>query len=202
MDADALARLDAACDPPDRNRALKAFYGARDEGPRAQEVFTPLSLVAPLLSVWGGITLDPCAHPNSPVSAIAGEAWCGEAVEWKTNKKGEQVPVKWRGRGLTDRWRDRTYANPPFSELEVWVDRFRSEAGRIALLSPNRTQRRWLRAAMRESVVVALDTVTFEGFDQGFPQGLFLLVKGDGDLAVAHAYERSGLGELICSPRR
>lgn len=201
LQPDELAALDAACAPgPGSDRALKAFYGAKDEGPRAQEVFTPLTLIAPLREVWGGIRLDPCAHPHSPVSAIAEVAWYGEACEW-TEKKGVRVPVAWTGKGLTSWWMQYTYCNPPFRDLEEWCAKARSEDGPWALLAPARTQRRWLRETIREAdATVALNTVTFEGFDQGFPQGLLLIVRSGQVLSdlISRAYEGSGLGERLC----
>jgi len=184
-----LAALDAVCVDP--NKAMKAFYGAPD-APRVQEVFTPLELVAPLISVWGGIGLDPCSHPDSPVPAEA--KWQGTVTKLR---KG--VPVEWEGPGRSTPWVDRTYCNPPFSELEEWCAHAACQPHvRWALLCPARLQRKWLRRLMRGRVVIALDSVCFEGYDQAFPQALVLIVNGYQADIVAKAYERAGIGERLC----
>ncbi len=184
-----LAALDAACVDP--HKAMKAFYGASDV-PRSQEIFTPLELVAPLISVWGGIGLDPCSHPESPVPA---------EVKWQgtVTKLRKGVPIEWEGPGCSTPWLDRTYCNPPFNELDAWVAHAACQPMvRWALLCPHRSQRKWLRRLKRRRTVIELDSVSFEGYDQAFPQALILIVNGYQAELVGKAYEAAGLGDVAC----
>lgn len=173
------------------DKALKAFYGARDVS-RPQEIFTPVELLQPMYDVWGEIALDPCSHPDAPIDACY--RWYGTASKW--DDKG--VPVAWTGRGLLHDWSDCTYVNPPFSELRAWIDKARSETeqGRIVLLCPARLQRPWLRALIRDErwSTVALNSVKFHGYDQAFPQALLILTT---DRRLAIEYEARGLGEVL-----
>ena len=170
------------------NKAVKAFYGTRDSS-RPQEIFTPLALVQPLLEVWGEIALDPCSHPDSPVPAL--KRWFGDADAWDANG----VPTAWAGLGLIQSWADRTYVNPPFSELKRWIAHARTCEGRFAFLTPARFQRPWLRRFVLDNTAVALNSVKFEGYDQCFPQALLVVTN---DPAVAIAYQRAGLGDVLC----
>ncbi len=43
-----------------------------------------------------------------------------------------------------------------------------------------------------------LDSVSFEGYDQAFPQALILIVNGYQAELVAQAYETAQLGERLC----
>jgi hypothetical protein len=155
------------------DKALKAFYGTRDVS-RPQEVFTPASLVQPLIDVWGAIELDPCGHFDSPVSHIARETWRGEVAV--RDDKG--VPKAWDGPGRTDAWTDKTYCNPPFSELKAWLAHAQQfNQLRTAILMPARLQRSWLREFLRYKEVVALNSVKFHGYDQAFPQALLMVIS-------------------------
>lgn len=180
------------------DKALKAFYGARDsENPnRVQEVFTPVSLVQPLLNVWGEIELDPCGHRDSPVSQVAKEVWYGEVTQ--CNSKG--VAVAWDGAGLAFQWQEKTYCNPPFSQLSQWLRHSARHPDHMdqAVLMPARLQRKWLRAYLNGRTVVALNSVKFHGYDQAFPQALLMVISGDCQEAVGRAYEDLGLGEVLC----
>jgi hypothetical protein len=189
MTPEELATLEAAVAEA-APAALRSLYGYGD---RPQEIFTPLSLLAPLLSVWGSIELDPCGHPDSPVSRIAREVWTATDVR----KTGAKRPV-WDGNGLICTWRDKTYANPPFAELERWLAKACEEADgntNIAVLAPVRPHRRWWRACRAHLLPIYLNPVCFEGYEQAFPAPLCLFVAGRCQTAVALSYERAGLGE-------
>lgn len=175
------------------DKALKAFYGARDVS-RPQEVFTPRSLVQPLIDVWGSIALDPCCHTNSPLNQLATEAWYGVVTE--RDDKG--VPKAWDGPGRTDAWVDRTYCNPPFSELKAWLAHAQQfNQLRTAMLMPARLQRSWLREFLRYKEVVALNSVKFHGYDQAFPQALLMVISGPDAGEVAVRYEILKLGDRL-----
>ncbi len=185
------------------DRALKAFYGTRDVA-RPQEVFTPEYLLQPMYEIWGGIGLDPCSHPDAPILAQAKwmgtpTAWRdGDPIEWngKIPTAWAQVPCAWEGRGLIDPWTDRTYCNPPFGDLKAWLAYARDQVGRIAVLAPARVQRPWLRAVVRNPKwsTVALNSVTFHGYSQAFPQALLIFTT---DKRLAMEYEILGLGEML-----
>ncbi len=176
----AFDELDAACAPqPEAPKPLRAFYGASDRqkrantvksmtspGERPQSIYTPVSFIERYIP-WP-IALDPCAAHDSPVSALAEVKYYGPGYD---------------AGGLVLPWLDRTYVNPPYKDLKLWLARAYDQAvhtgGRIAVLAPVRTHRAWFRAAMHSTRVVQwLDPVKFEGYDQAFPAPLCLLWWG------------------------
>ena len=178
------------------DKALKAFYGAREgDVPRLQDIFTPLSLIRPLMSVWGGVVLDPCGHRDSPLYDVIPEVWLGEPAAWAD----DGTPTKWSGNGMRQPWVDCTYVNPPFSELKQWLAHAAKQDPdkRIAVLMPARLQRPWLRDYLQGRTVVALNSVKFEGYKGAFPQALLLVVQGPDQTAVGEAYETAGLGGVL-----
>lgn len=68
--------------------------------------FTPVPLLRALEATWGGIDLDPCCHPESPVRAK------------------RRIIVQDGGDGLRDDWDgDFAFVNPPFSAATAWLRR-------------------------------------------------------------------------------
>lgn len=92
--------------------------------------FTPLEL-------WRGwdqefsFTLDPCAHPEAPVSQAIGHGFTIEED------------------GLRKPWStESVFCNPPFSDIEPWAakahEEMRAGCALVAMLVPaNRTEQRW-----------------------------------------------------------
>jgi DNA-binding XRE family transcriptional regulator len=107
--------------------------------------FTPNAFFGDIVEAFGEVSLDPCAHPLSPVRAarrlILPE--CGLATSWAGNKF--------------------VYINPPFSELSRWMARAadaweKAEAERILLLVPTRTDTKlFQRIVSRDANVLFLE---------------------------------------------
>jgi hypothetical protein len=159
---------------------------------RPQDILTPLVIVAFLHELWGGIALDPCAtrDPRNVVDA-ANKVY----GPWGPDFLG----------GLDIPWMDRTYCNPPYKDLRLWLGKAIDEIGkgvdsvgspRIALLAPTRGNRTWWhRARDTTSVVVELKPLTFVGYTSAFPAPLSLLLWNRVTVAQAlTAAETVGLG--------
>jgi hypothetical protein len=143
------------------------FDGARN-GHREQSVFTPPSLLEPLLRAWGSIALDPCAHPDSPVVAESYRYGAG---------------------GLESPWINHTYINPPYANLKEWMQ-FALTQTEVswAMLCPVRPHRRWWAALARHpNYVIFLAPVAFVGHATAFPAPL-CIVTNCADVALQ--YER------------
>lgn len=108
-----------------------------------------------------------------------------------------------RGReGLSVRWLDRTFVNPPYGNLgpeclfggfEDFVRKFAESDSEIALLGPVRTHRKWYREHIRSADrIVYLDPIQFEGYSQTFPAPLSIAYKGPRADAIEEAF--SGIG--------
>ncbi len=72
-----------------------------------------------------------------------------------------------------------------------------AERRRVALLAPMRFQRDWLRAAACSAGLLALNSVTFVGYDQSFPQALGLFYWGPDVREVFAEYEAAELGQTL-----
>lgn len=153
--------------------ALHSLYGGRSarlgvpQADREQVVLTPTWMVEQLRAVEGAISLDPCTSPDNPVRA---RAFC--ALELGRD-------------GLRRSWRCRGpfYCNPPYSDLQVWLEKALAEHKRGArgwVLGPVRTQRRWFLPLLRARGVrvFCLAPITFQGHAQTFPGPLFIAGYG------------------------
>lgn len=142
--------------------ALKSLRDGTLAGKREQEILTPDTILTPLLEEWGEIRMDPCAARIRSIAAISLSA---------PDRDGLALP-----------WVDRTYANPPYAALRVWLEKAVHEAAhgrRIAMLCPVRTHRTWYRDALNScSAAIELPPVTFSGYKQPFPAPLHLLCWG------------------------
>lgn len=103
-----------------------------------QKWCTPLDLADDVRDLWGGIGLDPCTEPRNHLRA---ECFYTEADD-----------------GLILPWADRTWCNPPYSQLHQWLDKLEHEARygfRIALyLSVARTETDRLQALIAQASCV------------------------------------------------
>lgn len=89
--------------------------------------------------------------------------------------------------GLDVPWVDRTFANPPFSDLEEWLAKALAEANReaaprIVVLAPWRSHRAWfldaLKASPRRPAVTFEPGVRFVGHAAKFPAPIALVAWG------------------------
>lgn len=142
-----------------------------NSGEIEQEVRTPIDIIARVIRAFGGesIALDPCAPTKSEPSFFA-ERYLREADD-----------------GLAAPWVDRTFANPPFEDLQIWLAKAVSEASRegeprIVLLAPWRSHRTWfldaLKAAPRRPIVTLEPGVRFVGHKARFPAPIALIAWG------------------------
>jgi hypothetical protein len=94
------------------------------------EWYTPPAYVRAISASLGGIDLDPCSAPASPVKAR------------------HRIDVRSGGDGLTDRWPGSggVFCNPPYSDVGPWLARCRA-VGRdrhVVAMVPARTEiRAW-----------------------------------------------------------
>lgn len=126
---------------------LKGLTDAKRHDKRVQEVFTPPEILQRMWIEWGEISLDTAADASRWVPARA----------HYIGADGQD--------GLALPWADRTYCNPEYAALRVWLEKATHEAGhghRIALLVPCRSHRAWYRAAERTAHhVIELDPLAF-----------------------------------------
>jgi hypothetical protein len=139
--------------------ALAGNVGGQE---REQEVCTPDWIVDVVRRTFGGeIALDPCApsKPENPLIAV------GNYTE--------------ADNGLLLPWRDRSYFNPPYADLQAWLEKAAHEARhgfRIVGLFPHRPHRRWFHPPLRGAEVVSLNyNVKFRGHKNAFPAPLDLV---------------------------
>ena len=94
------------------------------------EWYTPPHVVQAVATALGGIDVDPCAAPASPVKAT------------------HRIDVRKGGDGLRDQWpRGSAFVNPPYSNTGDWLQRCHAEAkaGRnvVALVPVRPETRAW-----------------------------------------------------------
>lgn len=155
--------------------ALQGFaVGSAD---REQDIHTPIEILDVCRRMWGGvIPMDPCATPQRLIA--------------KFNLCGTQLPPipgrkfgMWVGDGLKTPWLPGTFINPPFRDLEVWMDYARTQNVEQIMLCPVRTHRVWWIAyAEWVDAIAWLSPFCFHNYDQSFPVPCVLLYKGSPDL--------------------
>jgi hypothetical protein len=137
-----------------KTNALGSLSDPTKTGKREQEILTPQWLLSNLRREWGKIVLDPCSPKEPNVGADYAYSVCG--LDWG--------------------WPDRTYCNPPYDKLKLWLAWALAQGdARIAILAPARTSRKWYRLALDGRWVVELDPVKFQGYDGTFPAPLHLI---------------------------
>lgn len=116
---------------------------------------TPLSLFNPIREAFN-IRLDPCADESNNL----------------------EVPIYYtkEGNGLTITWHDNAFINPPYSDIESWVDKTKSEFNNKTknihvMLLPSRTDRPWFRKLLlgAQTIVFLKKRVRFSGMKSGAP---------------------------------
>lgn len=165
-----------------RNDAMKGLATGNREGKsaeREQQIYTPQSIIDVCLATWpDGIVLDPCSGPGSIVPA--------------TRVYNEQ------DNGLTRPWVNACYFNPPYKNLQEWLEKSTEENGKAVAhlydsevypdagafeqigLFPVRPNRVWWSEHMSTvpTVVGWLKPLKFVGFKSGFPAPLVLIYTG------------------------
>ena len=125
-------------------------------GKREQSIFTPQDIADRLVLFWGDYpAMDP--------------AWCpGQLV------RAYEYPAD----GLVAHWPRRTFCNPPYGELQLWLEHG-GDFEDVIWLVPIRCHRVWWREWWHKlDVKIALDPVKFVGFKQPFPAPMLLGYRG------------------------
>lgn len=158
-------------------------------GPRPQEVLTPRVITDFVRDVfYGPILLDPCA-PDDPRGETV------RAIRAYTRADD----------GLRLPWNDRTFCNPPYGKLRVWLEKSVYEAAavgraRIITLAPVRSRSGWWRTARdlakANGSYVELDRVTFVGYSGTFPESLGLFCYNVPEMTVAAFLKKHRIGDL------
>lgn len=139
---------------------------------------TPTPIAEAVAQALGGIDLDPCAHPLSPVWALASHRIC----------------LQRGGNGLTDPWPGcgGVFANVPFSDVPPWLTRCKLEARKrpVVMLIPTRPETRAWQAHVWQSgavIVQQVGRIRFVGSDGNVHgNGMVTTCFVCWDLALAH----------------
>jgi hypothetical protein len=130
---------------------------------REQEILTPRNIADFCRAVFGGtIVLDPCAA----VDDFGDQRGFVEAGTW-----ADGIALD----GLAIQWTSGTFVNPPYADLQTWLQKAMSEAFEphlpaIAVLCPVRSNRKWWRlarnTARRIGAYIELDPFPFVGYEK------------------------------------
>ena len=165
---------------------MQSLYGAKE---RKQEILTPQCIIDVCDAVWPeGIAFDPCPAVGSLVKA--------EKCRFLGDRGDEKI-----GGGLAVDWPARTYCNPPYKHLKLWMAHA-SNFDEWIMLCPVRTHRKWWRDFAHGQIVAFLNPLKFVGYDATFPAPLALIGSFSGAYYTRysrfrHAVESSGIGEVF-----
>lgn len=181
------------------SNALQSLHDGSLTGQREQTVLTPDLILDPLRRIWGAIAFDPCAGPAGPVwvpcSLCKGTGLrkgrpCVTG-SWQTSSVNAMHTVREPDDGLRYEWIDRSFCNPPYADLECWLEP--QTIGRTAWLVPVRPHRRWWRAWARTlDALIYLNPFAFKGHAQTFPAPLCLGYLGADAPLIVHAFRELG----------
>ena len=161
-----------------RRTAADALCGNVGKKERAQEVLTPEWVLDAAREAMGGIELDPCAstdpsnwfasfnitEPGQFEGVVDGAVGCGVSTDAK-------AIIAWDA--------SRIFQNPPFGDLQAWLECAVAAAARgskLVHLGPVRPHRRWWRPLVKRGFIVYLNyDVKFRGHKQAFPAPLCLV---------------------------
>ena len=174
-----LQRLLEVVAPNAKRRAPERAYWGQGQKEQRDVRFTPPDFLASLVSIFGPIDMDPCGHRDSPL--IASRRFLLE--------EGDD--------GLGDDWSGRfAFVNPPFSDVLKWTKRAHREwaeghVGRVALLSPVRTDSKWFHEVLVKDAAIYLleGRLRFllpEGGAQNTPYSLMLVLLGSDQAERKH----------------
>ena len=142
-----------------------------------------------VIACLGAIDLDPCSNAGAP-NVPAGEHYTREQ------------------NGLIRPWAGRVYMNPPYGEIEAWIDKLCAEVARPAgvmeaiALVPARTDTQWFRALRDFTCCFVEGRLTFIGNENPapFPSAVFYL-GDDIDKFCRHFDPVGDIWQRIMSPR-
>jgi phage N-6-adenine-methyltransferase len=141
---------------------------------------TPPEFVRPLAEAIGGFDLDPASGAER--SPVADETYT-EADD-----------------GLHTPWYGRTWVNPPYSEMEAWVERAigQHNAGNteliVMLCKGDSSTDWWQRAVVEADTIAMLDSrLEFGDAGNGAPFPSHVFVFGDANDGLVEVLERRGV---------
>ena len=157
--------------PNAKRRAPERAYWGQGDKDDCDRRFTPEEFTEPVYAAFGGVDLDPCGHPSSPVVATR-RFILGNGDD-----------------GLRDAWFGRfVYVNPPFSAQLRWLRLAHEQwcmgnACTIACLVPARTDSVWFHETFRADADVyflqgRVRFIDLRGGSQATPFSLMLVVFG------------------------
>lgn len=161
------------------DQALRSFFGARVGGQdRPQDVYTPQCVIDAILRVWPeGIALDPCSSRDAIVPAK--ERICAPITPGDPD-------------GCLVNWPDFTYANPPFKELKIWMEKPKRGYEHMMLVPVRPLRNWWCDSANGSTRVCWLRPVRFCGHTSSFPAPLAMLYYGSRCDAFDNAFKPLG----------
>jgi hypothetical protein len=136
---------------------IRAMRSACDEW------YSPPTIVSRAVQVLGTITLDPCS-PESPT--VPAQTFYTRADD-----------------GLSRPWTGRVYMNPPYQQLQIWVEKLLCEyrEGNIdtaLALLPSRTDRPWFQMLHDHPVCFLAKRLRFSGSADNAPFGSCVVYLG------------------------
>lgn len=173
-------RLSALSGFPVKDAMTGLATGNRTGKPaeRKQEILTPQVIVDVALKVWGEIMFDPCSCPESIVPS----------------RMRVYHPA---GDGLQCNWPEKTYINPPYKDLKLWLEYGATQPKEQIWLVPVRTHRKWWRE-WRDSLdaYCEMNPLKFVGYTSYFPAPLLLGYVGGGPSLSKFASACESLGSV------
>ena len=197
--------------------ALQGLSDASRTGKREQTVLTGQPITDLLRAFWGDTCLDPCAPPPGPVRVecdyrvtrggkrmhpddcrhCGGQGWT-----LQTYDLDPEYAIRLPHDGRLAPWPDRTFCNPPYSDLRSWFIDTAPDA-RVLWYVPSRPHRRWYRAwAATLTDLIALNPQRFRGYTAAFPAPLVLGYRGPRDSVplLRQLVADADLGESMLAP--
>jgi len=173
--------------PNAKRRAPERAYWGQGDKDDCDRRFTPEEFTEPVYAAFGGVDLDPCGHPSSPVVATR-RFILGNGDDW-----------------LRDAWFGGfVYVNPPFFAQLRWLRLAHEQwcmgnACTIACLVPARTDSVWFHETFRADADVyflqgRVRFIDLRGGSQVTPFSLMLVVFGAAaEQNVAYAEAVAGI---------
>jgi hypothetical protein len=157
--------------------------GRRDEkGERIQRIHTPIEIWRRLAILWPeGVACDPCSSPEAlhhpPIHCYP---------EHENPKRRD---------GISFAWPDRSFFNPPWGDLRLWLGHAQGCGESVGLI-PVRIRRHWFRHFMGSTLAhVMLDRLSFAGQQNAYP-GDVAIVYLRGTPEIAASRFRDAFGDL------
>lgn len=176
-----------------------------------QRVFTPQSILDVPTTLWGQIEYDAAGGDVGYVLNFVGRAAAKrdelpeDPIAANLATRVESLVRAKRStttRGLDDPWPDKTWCNPEYKNLRVWLEMSMRQPSEHMMLVPVRPNRKWWRAWARQlgTTIVYLNPVTFVGHDAALAVPLCLALVGVSNRQLAtfvDLCQRLELGEPL-----